>query len=100
MSTAIAFVAGGSGLSAVLGPVIGGLLSDHYSWRSFFWFMLIFAIVTVPIFVLFVPDRTADPQRLDLVGAAVLAAGVAVVLLYLNEGRAGAGAGPPPWAGC
>jgi MFS family permease len=88
VSTAIAFVAGGSGLSAVVGPVVGGLLSDHYSWRSFFWFMFIFAAVTVPIFVLLVPEtKLRTRQRLDLVGAAILAAGVALILLYLNEGQ-------------
>ena len=88
VSTAVAFVAGGSGLTGVLGPVIGGLLSDHYSWRSFFWFMLIFAAVTVPIFVLLVPEtKLRTKQKLDLVGAAILAAGVALILLYLNEGQ-------------
>jgi MFS family permease len=88
VSTAVAFVAGGSGLSAIVGPVVGGLLSDHYSWRSFFWFMFIFAAVTVPLFVLAVPEtKLRTRQRLDLVGAAVLAAGVALILLYLNEGQ-------------
>jgi MFS family permease len=88
VSTAVAFVAGGSGLTGVLGPVVGGLLSDHYSWRSFFWFMLIYAIVTVPIFVLVVPEtKLRTRQRLDLVGAAILAAGVALILIYLNEGQ-------------
>jgi MFS family permease len=88
VSTAVAFVAGGSGLTAVIGPVVGGLLSDHYSWRSFFWFMFIFAAVTVPIFVLLVPEtKLRTRQRLDLVGAAILAAGVALILIYLNEGQ-------------
>jgi MFS family permease len=88
VSTAVAFVAGGSGLTAVLGPVVGGLLSDHYSWRSFFWFMLIFAVVTVPLFVLVVPEtKLRTKQKLDLVGAAILAAGVALILIYLNEGQ-------------
>jgi MFS family permease len=88
VSTAVAFVAGGSGLTGVLGPVVGGLLSDHYSWRSFFWFMLIYAIVTVPIFMLVVPEtKLRTRQRLDLVGAAILAGGVALILIYLNEGQ-------------
>jgi MFS family permease len=79
VSTAVAFVAGGSGLTGVLGPVVGGLLSDHYSWRSFFWFMLIFAVVT--------ETKLRTRQRLDLVGAAILAGGVALILIYLNEGQ-------------
>jgi MFS family permease len=88
VSTAVGFVAGGSGLTAVIGPVVGGLLSDHYSWRSFFWFMFIFALVTVPVFVLLVPEtKLRTRQRLDLGGAAILAAGVALILLYLNEGQ-------------
>jgi len=85
---AISFVGGGSGLTAVLGPVIGGLLTDHYSWRSLFWFMFIFAAVTVPLFVLLVPEsKLRAKQRLDLVGAAILAGGVALILLYLSEGQ-------------
>jgi hypothetical protein len=42
----------------------------------------------VPIFVLLVPEtKLRTRQRLDLVGAAILAAGVALILIYLNEGQ-------------
>jgi len=88
VSTAVSVVAGGSGLTTVLGPVVGGLLTDHYSWRSLFWFMLIFLVVTIPPFVLLVPEsKLRSRQRIDLVGAAILAGGVALTLLYLSEGQ-------------
>jgi len=85
---AIAGTAGGTGVVAVLGPVIGGLLTDHYSWRSLFWFMIVYIVLTVPFFVLVVPEsKLRVKQKLDLVGAAVLAGGVALPLLYLSEGQ-------------
>jgi MFS family permease len=88
VSTAIGATAGGTGIVAVLGPVIGGLLTDHYSWRSLFWFMLIYIVVTIPLFVLVVPEsKLRVKQKLDFVGAAILAGGVALPLLYLSEGQ-------------
>ena len=93
VSTAVAFVAGGSGLTAVIGPVVGGLLSDHYSWRSFFWFMFIFAAVTVPLFVLLVPEsKLRAKQRLDLVGGQPGSA-----RLVLSIHRSKTGVSPARW---
>ena len=89
VSTAVSFVAGGSGLTAVLGPVVGGLLSDHYSWRSFFWFM----------FMLFrrrdgavlraagAGDQAADPTAARPDRRGDPGCGVALSLFYLNEGQ-------------
>jgi MFS family permease len=84
---AIGLVATGLGVSAVVAPVVGGLLTEHYSWRSIFWFLVIFAIVTAGGLALLVPESPYRVrERFDWVGGLLLGAGVAGVLIYVSEG--------------
>ncbi|MFE5948631.1 MFS transporter [Streptomyces sp. NPDC056480] len=84
---AVGSVAGGFGLAALAAPLLGGWILDHYSWRWLFWSMMIFVAVVTPLFWLTVPESTLRlRQRLDFAGAALLASGVALVLLYLANG--------------
>ena len=41
----------GLGFSAILGPIIAGWLTDAFSWRSVFWFLLIFIVAIIPGFL-------------------------------------------------
>ncbi|WP_231386859.1 MFS transporter [Nocardia sp. BMG111209] len=78
----------GLGFSAIMGPIIGGYLVDNYDWRALFWFLAIFTIVMIPVVLLVVPEsKLRVKDRLDLVGAALLAAGIALVLIYLDKGQ-------------
>jgi len=84
---AIGVVGTGFGLSAVLGPVAAGLLTDHYSYRSIFWFLVIYTVITAPLLALLVPESPYRVrQQFDWVGALLIGAGVAGVLLYISEG--------------
>jgi MFS family permease len=84
----IGMVATGLGVSAVLAPVIGGLLTDHYSIRSIFWFLFIYAAVTIPLLMALVPESPFRVrQRIDVLGALLLGTGVGGVLIYLSEGE-------------
>jgi MFS family permease len=84
---AIGLIATGLGLSAVAAPLIGGLLTDHYSWRSVFWFLLIYTAVTAVGLIAFVPESPYRVrQRFDWLGAVLIGAGVAGVLIYVSEG--------------
>jgi MFS family permease len=83
----IGLIATGLGLSAVAAPLIGGLLTDHYSWRSVFWFLLIYTVVTAVGLVLFVPESPYRVrERFDWLGGILIGAGVAGVLIYVSEG--------------
>jgi MFS family permease len=63
----IGFIGTGLGVSAVAGPMIAGALTDHYSWRSIFWFLAIYMVVVIPAFVAIVPDSPLRiRQRLDI----------------------------------
>jgi MFS family permease len=84
----IGVIGTGIGVSAVAAPLIGGLLTDHYSWRAVFWFMAIFMVVVVPLFALFVPEsRVRQRQRLDIVGALLIGGALGAILVYLSEGQ-------------
>lgn len=84
----IGFIGTGIGISGVAAPLIGGLLTLHYSWRSVFWFMVIYMVVAVPLFAFAIPEtKVRLKAKLDYVGAIGLGAGVAGVLVYLSEGQ-------------
>lgn len=74
----------GIGVSAVLGPLIGGVLIDGFGFRSVFWFLLGYAVVTGALVLAFVPEsRVRIGHRLDLTGAALLGIG-AGLLIYAS----------------
>ncbi|HUN35205.1 MAG TPA: MFS transporter [Trebonia sp.] len=84
---AVGFCGAGFGISAVLAPVIGGLLTDHYSYKSIFWFLAIYAVVTVPPLAVIVPESPLrSRQRFDVPGAMLFGAGIGGVLIYVSEG--------------
>src|SRR6516165_6815490 len=70
---AIGLWSGFSALTSALGPVIGGWLTQNFSWRYVFLINLPIAVVVIAILFLFVPesrDETAD-RRIDVGGAAL-----------------------------
>ncbi len=84
---AIAVAGGGTGVGAVLGPIAGGALTDHYTWRSLFWFCAIYSAVTGLLLLLFTPEtKLRVKSRIDYLGTALLGAGIALVLIYLSRG--------------
>ena len=83
----VGFIATGLGVSALLAPLIGGVLTDHFSWQSIFWFLLIYAIITIPLLAVIVPESPLrTQQRFDVLGAVMFGAGVGGVLIYVSEG--------------
>lgn len=88
------------GLSAVLGPVLGGVLTDAdplgTSWRSVFLVNLPLAAVVLAIAPRLPEDRAPVRPRLDPVGTALAMVGTALLVCPLT---AGTGApGPKAWA--
>jgi MFS family permease len=77
----------GVGIAAVAAPVLAGVLTEHFSWRSVFWFLAIYVAVLFVPFLLMVPETALRVrQRLDVVGAFLLGAGIGLLLLYLSKG--------------
>ncbi|MRH89097.1 MFS transporter [Nocardia sp. SYP-A9097] len=79
----------GLGVSALAGPLIGGWIVEHYSWRAIFWFLFAFTVVMIPLVIAIVPEsKLRTPQKLDLVGAVLLGTGLVLTLIYLDNGQA------------
>ena len=77
-------------LGMPLGPIVGGLLLDHFWWGSIFLLNVVSVAIVVPLgAVLFEESRNPAPGRIDLPGIALSAAGVAALTYGLIDAQAG-----------
>lgn len=75
------------GLSSVVGPAAGGLVTDLLSWRWVFFLNIPFGIVSVVMLRLYLRERQPRREhRLDLLGTISLTLTVTLLLLTLLEG--------------
>ena len=85
-----AFAAWGAlaGASAAFGPGVGGYLTSDYSWRWAFRINLVVAPIAVlgGLFVVRPSPPTERRQRIDVVGAALVALGTFLLVFGLSEG--------------
>lgn len=80
-----------AGLGVALGPVVGGLLLDHFSWGSIFLVNVPLCAVALVVGRLVVPEsRDPATRRIDWPGAALSSAGlVALVWAVIEAPSAG-----------
>jgi len=79
---AIAVWSATSAVGIGLGPFIGGLLLNYFSWSSVFWLNVPVAAAAMIAGVILVPEtRDQKPGRLDPLGS-VLSVGALVALVY------------------
>jgi MFS family permease len=84
---AVGVIGTGFGIGGVLTPIICGALTDHYSWRSVFVFLIIYVVVTTPLVIAFVPESPLRVrQRFDIAGAVLFGASIGLVLIYVSQG--------------
>jgi EmrB/QacA subfamily drug resistance transporter len=88
---AIGTWSGFTAITAAIGPVLGGWLIQHGSWRWVFFINLPLAIVVIAISEWKVPDSRREDglQRLDWVGAGLITAGLGGVTFSLIEAARG-----------
>ena len=77
-------------VAPILGPVLGGWLTDSYSWRWVFYINIPVGIVSLLLIQLYVFDPayiTRRSNRVDYWGIGMLAVGVGALQLMLDKGQ-------------
>jgi EmrB/QacA subfamily drug resistance transporter len=86
---AIGVWAGFSALGVAIGPLIGGVLLEHFSWSSVFWVNIPIGVAALVLGAFLVPT-SRDPRqtRLDPFGAGLSIVALASLLFGIIEGPA------------
>jgi DHA2 family multidrug resistance protein len=74
-------------IGPILGPTLGGWLTDVYSWRWVFFINLPFGIATVLGLLAFMRDRETRQMTFDWFGFAALSIAIGALQLMLDRGE-------------
>jgi EmrB/QacA subfamily drug resistance transporter len=76
--------------ACILGPVLGGVLTDYIHWSLIFWLNLPLGLLALAMTdrALRRLPRHDRPHKLDLIGAALMVSAAVALLLALSWGRA------------
>ncbi len=84
---AMAIWAMGVMVAPILGPTLGGWLTEVVSWRWTFYINLPVGIVSFILAVRYVPDSPTKERRMDWLGFTSLAMGIGALQLVLDRGN-------------
>ena len=90
---------GFTGITAAIGPVLGGWLVQHLSWRWVFFINLPIAAAVITISLLFVPESCGEggKHKLDLAGALLITLGLGLFVFGMIEAPSRGWTNPVAW---
>jgi DHA2 family multidrug resistance protein len=78
-------------VAPIIGPTLGGWITDNYSWRWIFYINVPIGILAVLMANAFVEDppyiKNQKPGRIDYMGFSLMALGLAALQLILDKGQ-------------
>ena len=84
---AMALFGGGVMIGPILGPVLGGWLTDNYNWRWVFLVNLPVGILCILIMARFMPKTDTHERKFDMFGFALLAIALGSLQFCLDRGE-------------
>ena len=79
---------GGAVMGTMLGPTVGGYLTEYLSWRYIYYINVPFGLLALLGALAFVPETQRDPRRrLDWFGFLTLALGIGALQMMLDRGQ-------------
>ena len=80
---------GFANLGTAVGPFVGGVLTNGLGWRWVFWALALTSAAAFLATFLVVPNSSERniPRRLDVIGAATVIAGVALLSITIDRGQ-------------
>ena len=84
---AMALFGGGVMIGPILGPVLGGWLTDNYNWRWVFLVNLPVGILCVLLMARYMPKTDTHRRKFDLFGFALLALALGGLQMFLDRGE-------------
>jgi len=94
---AMAIFFGITGALTAVGPIAGGYLTE-WTWRSIFWINVPVAIVALVLTVRAKPADDRHPAPIDWTGTALIAAGMGLAVLGLQQSSDWGWGSPATWA--
>jgi EmrB/QacA subfamily drug resistance transporter len=74
-----------AGLAVALGPIVGGAITEGIDWHWIFWINVPIGVVAVLLGARLLPESHGAAERLDLVGVALVTAGVVALVWALTR---------------
>lgn len=78
-------------VAPVLGPTLGGWLTDQYSWRWAFYINIPIGALAIFLILRYIKDppyiKNANPGKLDSIGFGLLAVGLGCLQIILDRGQ-------------
>jgi EmrB/QacA subfamily drug resistance transporter len=94
------YVASVWGVTAVVGPVLGGLFAQYWTWRGIFFVNIPLGLGAMALLHLYLHERVEERRhRIDVTGALVLSTSLSMLILALLEGGVGWAWTSPPSLG-
>src|SRR3954447_5293650 len=85
--SAMALFGGGVMIGPILGPVLGGWLTDNYNWRWVFLVNLPVGILCILVMMRFMPKTETHDRKFDMFGFALLAIALGALQFCLDRGE-------------
>lgn len=72
------------GSAAIIGPMIGGVIATHISWKAIFWINIPFGIIAASLLIFALREEVKKRRHhIDYIGAGLMASATAIMMIAL-----------------